>query len=215
MYVLAAPACLFVGIVTAGSGLNTPFRLLLRRNMGFEVIHEFITPDEEATLFEMCKKVCDAANDNLDGDPYDNGRDKVVRYGYAYGGVGKRSPIPEWITLFCNRLRERGYDHPFNAITVNRYLPGQGIAHHVDSTVFDDAIIVLSVGSSCTFEFCNLMTGEKIHRFLHPRDLSVMTGEERYIWTHSVLPLTEDVSPLGEVVPRGVRYSIVFRTHTM
>ena len=44
------------------------------------------------------------------------------------------------------------FDYEPDQVTVNEYLPGQGIAPHVDThSAFEDGIASLSLGSSCVF----------------------------------------------------------------
>jgi alkylated DNA repair dioxygenase AlkB len=182
----------------------------------FEIIPEYISQEYENELIGLCKYVLDTETHTeikVDSEK-ELGRDRFVRYGYAYDAVGKRPAFPVWVRDLVQYVRAHGYDRNFNAITINEYSTGRGISHHIDSVVFDDTIIVLSLGSGCTFELVNPESGTKYQYYLKPRMLSVMTGEERYIWTHSVLPLREDVVE-SNVIPRTTRYSIVFRTHSL
>lgn len=61
---------------------------------------------------------------------YGNHYDYKVRRvtGDAYLG-----PLPDWLAAFANRLWQEGlFDEKPDQVTVNEYLPGQGIAEPVD-----------------------------------------------------------------------------------
>lgn len=170
--------------------------------MPFEIIPNFITEEYEHELIDKCLSSLLESHVEV-GTPARLDRSRLIRYGYAYDALSKRPPIPNWLVNLCSYVQENGFNRPFNAITINEYPSGHGIAHHVDSGVFDDVIIVLSLGSACTFQ---LKKDEDVKNFtIEPRSLSILSGEERYLWTHSVL----------SSLSTGTRYSIVLRTHTI
>eukprot|EP01102_Stenamoeba_stenopodia_P014746 TRINITY_DN4938_c0_g2_i1.p1 TRINITY_DN4938_c0_g2~~TRINITY_DN4938_c0_g2_i1.p1 ORF type:complete len:190 (+),score=31.04 TRINITY_DN4938_c0_g2_i1:625-1194(+) len=111
----------------------------------------------------------------------------------------------------------------FNQITVNEYLPGQGIASHVDThSAFEDAILSLSLCGSLVMDFakieprrqddsCSKKSDTLAKQLvLSRRSLLVMKGESRYQWTHGIAyRKTDKVN--GVIVPRTRRVSLTIR----
>ena len=144
---------------------------------------------------------------------------RVQHYGYSYDyNAGQLTTdahigaLPDWLSIWCERLHKDGVcSVQPDQVIVNEYLPGQGIASHIDrARCFGDPIIVISLGSSCIMDFTHDKTGEKIHKLLEPRSLYVLSGESRYDWLHGIRPRKTD-RILGEKVHRGRRVSITFR----
>ena len=137
------------------------------------------------------------------------------RYDYKARQVSKESylgEMPFWLSLCCERLHKEGRctNQP-DQVIINEYLPGQGIASHVDRiNCFGDPVITLSLGSPCIMEFTHMTTGEKAPIHLRARSLAVMSGESRYDWKHGIRPRKSDTIG-GEKISRSRRISITFR----
>lgn len=101
-----------------------------------------------------------------------------------------------------------------NQMTLNLYEPGEGIGSHVDTiSAFGDGLISLSLQSGIVMEF-RLPHNDPTQRklvYLPPRSLVVMTGPARYEWEHMIVTRRTDTHN-GQVIPRGVRVSLTFRT---
>ena len=97
-------------------------------------------------------------------------------------------------------------------VIVNEYLPGQGIADHIDcEPCFEDTIISLSLGSRCIMDLKNKNNkNEKQEILLEPRSLIVIADEARYNWTHGI-PAREKDKWMGRYIPRRTRVSLTFR----
>ncbi|MEO9457695.1 MAG: alpha-ketoglutarate-dependent dioxygenase AlkB [Lentilitoribacter sp.] len=95
---------------------------------------------------------------------------------------------------------------------MNEYLPGQGIAPHVDCVpCFDNTIASLSLISSCEMNFRNLDYPElKSNLYLKPRSLLVLKDKSRLDWTHGIAPRKSDVVN-GVRLSRTRRLSLTFR----
>ena len=92
-------------------------------------------------------------------------------------------------------------------VIVNEYLPGQGIAPHVDSKdCFAETILSLSLGSQTTMIFENLQSKVKKSFILQPRSLLIMEDEAREFWAHSIPATVFD----GKI-KRTRRVSLTFR----
>ena len=109
-------------------------------------------------------------------------------------------------------LRNGHFSIEPDQVIVNEYLPGQGIAAHIDREhCFGEQIATVSLGSHCVMRFENKRLDQKIDVELQPRSLTMITGDARYKWTHSI-PARKSDSLRGERVLRGRRLSLTFRT---
>jgi alkylated DNA repair dioxygenase AlkB len=146
-------------------------------------------------------------------------RRRVQHYGYKYDYKGRKvtpemylGPLPDWLLPLARELTDRGVmPQVADQVIVNDYVPGQGIAPHVDCVpCFADTIASLTVGSSCILEFTNVKTRAKRPLFLAPRSLVAFSGEARYEWRHGIAARKSDTHE-GRVIPRGRRVSFTFR----
>ncbi len=144
---------------------------------------------------------------------------RVQHYGYKYDYTARRidhsmriGPLPEWAQRIAAQLVERGLmpEMP-DQLIVNEYLPGQGIAPHVDCVpCFTGTIISLSLGSACVMNFVNKQTKESIALLLEPRSLVVLKDDARYAWTHGIASRKTDEYQ-SRVIQRRRRVSLTFR----
>lgn len=129
-------------------------------------------------------------------------------------------------------LSEWAYDQ----ITVNRYLKSKrnGIGSHVDThSVFDELIIVLSLGAPTVLRFdlpeeCDSNKDEhkgplldsirnldllprRVDLWVEPRSLLIMSGMSRYLYKHRIPIRKSDTTPSGDILTRDTRTSITIR----
>lgn len=145
---------------------------------------------------------------------------RVQHYGYRYDYKARRvtddsflGPLPCWLDALANRLWEEGVfgDRP-DQVIINEYLPGQGIAAHVDcEPCFGGAIASLTLGSSCVMVFSSLRSGNSLSRRLEPQSLLILKDEARFGWKHGIPARKSDVINGGRAA-RGRRVSLTFRT---
>ncbi len=142
---------------------------------------------------------------------------RVQHYGYRYyyeaGNTTGTSlgPLPDWLIPYCIRLHESGaFREVPDQVIINEYLPGQGIAPHIDRTRFARTVASLSLGSPCVMDFTHSETAEKTSRLLEPRSLLLISDDARYLWKHGIAPRKADRYQ-GAVFPRGRRVSLTFR----
>lgn len=138
---------------------------------------------------------------------------RVQHYGYKYD-YKKRlidqssylGPLPDWLGALSQRLyTEKIFDDQPDQVIVNEYLPGQGIAPHIDlSSCFAGVICSLSLVSKCVMDFT--YAGLTYSLALQPRSLLVMSGEARYKWKHGIKPRKSD-----DKIARNRRVSLTFR----
>lgn len=174
-----------------------------------QVVPEFIIPHEETVLTEM-----------TDQQPWlSDLKRRVQHYGWKYDYTARRvdetmrlGPLPEWLTGLCRRLQQAGHFPKLpDQVIINEYLPGQGIAPHIDCVqCFEETIASLSLGSPCVMEFTHSTTDEKITRLLEPRSLIVLSGDARYQWKHGI-PARKRDKIYGQNLLRERRLSFTFR----
>lgn len=172
---------------------------------GLKYIKNFITYAEEQELLSI-----------IDNQTWDATlKRRTQHYGFLYNyktteNIKYLGAIPKWLMDLGTHICQRGYfsAHP-NQIIINEYLPGQGIAPHIDHPKnFADTICSLSLGSRCNMDFT--YKNYKISQLLEPCSLLVLQQNARYKWKHSIVPRKSDVMH-GVRVSRTRRVSITFR----
>lgn len=145
---------------------------------------------------------------------------RVQHYGYRYDYKARRvtddsylGPLPDWLDELADRIwKDEVFDAKPDQVIINEYLPGQGIAAHVDcEPCFGDTIASLSLGSACMMEFSSLHSGDSLTRLLEPQSLLVLQDEARFGWKHGIPARKSDVIEQQRVT-RGRRVSLTFRT---
>ncbi|XP_076233669.1 tRNA (carboxymethyluridine(34)-5-O)-methyltransferase ALKBH8 [Calliopsis andreniformis] len=180
---------------------------------GFRLIENIITEEEEKILLNTI-------NWNYK-DSSDLKNRKVKHYGYEFLYNSNTvdldkpiAPIPQDYQ-FLQALFKKYHDVPYeyDQLTINRYLPGQGIPSHIDThSVFEDSILSLSLGSQCVMDFKQV--DKKISITLPPRSLLIMSGEARYAWSHGICSRHSDIIETENEItiqPREIRTSLTFR----
>jgi alkylated DNA repair dioxygenase AlkB len=145
---------------------------------------------------------------------------RVQHYGYRYDYTRKRidedlylGPLPGWADDLAARLQQTGHaPRDLDQLIVNEYLPGQGIAAHVDCVpCFADTVLSLSLGSACVMTFSHPAEETQRDILLEPGSLLAMSGPARYEWRHGIAPRKTDRYD-GSVHPRSRRVSLTFRS---
>jgi alkylated DNA repair dioxygenase AlkB len=133
-------------------------------------------------------------------------------YGFGYGRKeGLERDIPNWARPLIDRLHRDGIgERPFDQMLVNEYLPGQGIAMHLDHKPFDRTVVSLSLLSACVMDFRRLSDGHRESLLLEQRSLLVLSDAARYEWQHGIARRQND-RWRGIKLPRGRRLSVTFR----
>lgn len=138
-------------------------------------------------------------------------------YGVAYSGpqAGRKlEPLPAWLDWLVARVLADGYleGHVVNSV-INEFLPGQGIAPHVDHLEFGPTVVAVSLGGATLLDLHDPTTPEreKVSLDVQPRSLWVLGGEARSRWLHGIAPRHRDIVG-GMTRPRERRVSITLRT---
>lgn len=170
---------------------------------GLIYLPEFITEFQEKYVVQ-----------EIDKNPWSNElKRRVQHYGYKYDYTKKNinasmrvDPLCPWMKVYANKLKNYFEEIPDQAI-INEYLPGQGIARHIDcQPCFKKTIASLSLLSSCILEFTSKKDQTKHELLLEPRSLLILSGEARYEWFHGIPARKEDHG-----IQRQRRISVTFR----
>jgi alkylated DNA repair dioxygenase AlkB len=177
---------------------------------GFVYIPSFVDAAEQGRLVAT-----------IDRSPWQSTlRRRIQHYGYRYDYTRKTvgpdaylGPLPLWADALAIRLHAEGIaPQPLNQVIVNEYLPGQGIAPHVDCVpCFADTIVSLSLNSACVLTMSRPEDGQRVEVLLEPGSLFVLSGPARYDWRHGIAPRMTDRWN-GERLTRQRRVSVTFRT---
>jgi len=157
----------------------------------------------------------------IDSEPWlDDLKRRVQHYGFKYNYKSRSidhnmyiGSLPTWSHQLCRRLvDDKLINYLPDQIIVNEYLPGQGIANHIDcEPCFNDTIISLSLISSCVMDIINKdYPSRRVEMLLPPRSLVVLSGEARYRWTHGIAGRRVDEFN-GQRIFRERRISLTFR----
>jgi alkylated DNA repair dioxygenase AlkB len=177
---------------------------------GLTSIPNYITPDEETCLLKQ-----------IDQQSWSSDlQRRVQHYGYRYDYKARMitpdmqaAPLPPWLQELARRLQQDGSTPTLpDQVIVNEYLPGQGIADHIDCVpCFGDGILSLSLESGCEMRFTEQTTRVQVPLWLAPRSLLLLQGAARYQWQHGIPARKSDLHN-GQRVQRGRRVSLTFRT---
>jgi len=144
---------------------------------------------------------------------------RVQHYGFRYNYRQRSqaldpavSAIPSWGGDLIGKMLAAGVLlRASDQIIVNEFLPGQGIASHIDSVAaFDDEIASLSLGSACVITFQSVLTAKVVPVLLEVGDVLVIRNEARYSWRHGIAARKTDMWQ-SRPWKRGRRVSVTFR----
>ena len=152
---------------------------------------------------------------------------RVMHFGYRYDYTSRRldesahiGPLPEWLEQLPHMVREAASEEakqllnpqrPFEQAIINEYLPGQGIAPHIDRDCFGPIVATVSLGSAVNMDFYCESTGDEYVQRLEPRSLVLLHGDARSEWRHGIAKRQSDTLN-GQKAKRQRRVSITFRT---
>ncbi len=138
---------------------------------------------------------------------------RTQHYGYKYDYTARSidssyylGEMPYWIEELCGKLKEDGiFIEKPDQVIINEYLPGQGIASHIDCVpCFGDVICSLSLAFGCVMSFTNGNYEKSI--YLEPHSLLILKDDSRYKWKHGIAARKSDNG-----VKRRRRISLTFR----
>ncbi|OJU73166.1 MAG: alpha-ketoglutarate-dependent dioxygenase AlkB [Alphaproteobacteria bacterium 40-19] len=170
---------------------------------GLAYVPNYISSEYEEKLL----KLIDIQQWNLDL------KRRTQHYGYKYDYMARSvdasyylGQMPYWVDELCSKVhRDTIFIDKPNQVIINEYLPGQGIAPHVDCVpCFGDAICSLGLASGCMIDMTNGHVKKSI--YFEPRSLLILKGDARYKWKHGIAARKSD-----NRVKRQRRISLTFR----
>ena len=139
------------------------------------------------------------------------------RYDYRSRNVSRDMRIgefPTWLRHLGEKLCEAQLFRqvPDQAI-VNQYLPGQGIAMHIDRQCFGPVVATVSLGDAWRMELrpIHASRNETKQILLDVGSVLALSGEARYSWMHGIASRKKEREG-GGWRPRERRVSVTFRT---
>lgn len=144
----------------------------------------------------------------------------MQHYGYRYDYTRKQrddslylGPLPAWAADLAWCLHRDAFIPAVpDQLIVNEYLPGQGIASHIDCVpCFSDTVLSLSLGGPCVMNLTHVPEGTTVSVLLEPDSLLVLQGAARYAWKHGIAARKTDTYA-DQRIPRHRRISLTFRT---
>lgn len=176
---------------------------------GLTYLDAYISPAEAAQLLNQ-----------IDQQPWlADLKRRVQHYGYKYDYRTRQidqsmrlGQLPVWLQPLAQRLHaEQHILATPDQVIINEYLPGQGIADHIDcEPCFGDTILSLTLGSGCMMNLTHKSSRARVSIWLAPQSLIIMQNEARYEWLHGIPARKRDVVA-GEKRLRTRRVSLTFR----
>jgi alkylated DNA repair dioxygenase AlkB len=173
---------------------------------GLELRTDYLLAEEEARLV--------AAIDALPWNT-DWARRRQL-YGARYDQTPS-APFPPFLARLAQRVEEEGLlPSPVVNSVVNEYLPGEGIALHVDRPQFGDTVVSISLLSAAKMEFRppRAIDGPAFEIDLPRRSLLRLDSDARWRWRHGIAHRQSDLVG-GLLRPRGRRISITLRVKAL
>ena len=176
---------------------------------GLHIINNFIDNLEQKELLE-----------NIYNNIWDNTiKRRVQHYGSKFNYKIRKidnsySTFPEWLNIVINKFKlidNLKYFKP-DQCTINEYLPGIGIAPHIDThSCFGNKIVSLSLEHPRIMKFQNKnINGSNIDIKLEEKSLLILEDESRYCYSHGISFRKTDKYN-DKIVKRKKRVSITFR----
>ena len=178
---------------------------------GLKFVENFLSPEQQ----DHCVKRVDAAVDQWHNDL----TRRVQHYGWRYDYKARAitpdmhiGALPDWLGELAQRLyAETGlFDRAPEQVIVNEYLPGQGIATHIDHPGFGPTVCTISLLDDWEMDFSENWR-DKSPALLQRGSCALLTGDARSVWQHGIAPRKSEITDAGRR-PRKRRLSLTFRT---
>ena len=158
-------------------------------------------PDQENDIF---RDINDRIRDTLKGFFINSEGEAVRVYDHQQQLINEEVKDPEGMKNYFDEIGD------FDQLTVNDYIPGQGIPPHIDThSPFEEVFMAISLNSEATMTFKS-PEGEFRHISLKPNSLMIFSGEGRYNWLHSI-PTRKFDKVNGLIKSRRRRISLTYR----
>ena len=178
---------------------------------GLKFVENFLIPAQQ----DYCVQQVDAAVDEWRNDL----SRRVQHYGWRYDYKARAitpdmhiGALPDWLADLARRLYDETglFDRVPEQVIVNEYLPGQGIATHIDHPGFGPTVCTISLLDDWEMDFSENWR-DKSPALLQRGSCVLLTGDSRSIWQHGIAPRKSEATDTGRR-PRKRRLSLTFRT---
>ena len=178
---------------------------------GLHLVEGFLTPEEQA----YCVQRIDAA----DGEWRNDLSRRVQHYGWRYDYKARAitpdmhlGALPDWLDHVAQKLYDETglFDRVPEQVIVNEYLPGQGIATHIDHPGFGPTVCMVSLLDDWEMDFSENWK-DKNPALLKQGSVVLLTGTARTQWQHGIAPRKSELTNNGRR-ERSRRLSMTFRT---
>ena len=178
---------------------------------GLKFIEGFLTPEQQ----DYCVKRVDAAVNEWRNDL----NRRVQHYGWRYDYKARAitpdmhiGALPDWLDDLAQKLYDETelFDRKPEQVIVNEYLPGQGIAMHIDHRGFGPTVCTISLLDDWEMDFSENWK-DKSHALLQRGSCVLLTESSRDDWQHGIASRKSEPSASGRR-QRGRRLSLTFRT---
>ena len=178
---------------------------------GLIFMEKFLTAEQQAN----CVQRVDAAVDQWRNDL----SRRVQHYGWRYDYKARAitpdmhiGALPDWLADLAQRLYDETdlFDRIPEQVIVNEYLPGQGIATHIDHPGFGPTVCTISLLDDWEMDFSENWK-DKSPALLQRGSCVLLTGDARSVWQHGIAPRKSEATDAGRR-QRKRRLSLTFRT---
>ena len=178
---------------------------------GLHFVEGFLTPEEQA----YCVQRIDAA----EGEWRNDLSRRVQHYGWRYDYKARAitpdmhlGALPDWLANVAQKLYDETslFDRVPEQVIVNEYLPGQGIATHIDHPGFGPTVCMVSLLDDWEMDFSENWKDKK-PALLQTGSCVLLTGSARSQWQHGIAPRKSELMENGRR-DRKRRLSMTFRT---
>lgn len=178
---------------------------------GLRFLEGFLTPEQQ----DYCVQRVDAAVEQWRSDL----SRRVQHYGWRYDYKARAitpdmhiGALPDWLARLAQRLYDETglFDRVPEQVIVNEYLPGQGIAMHIDHPGFGPTVCTISLLDDWEMDFA-ANRGDKSPALLQCGSCVLLTGASRSVWQHGIAPRKSEALGKGRR-NRKRRLSLTFRT---
>ena len=178
---------------------------------GLHFVEGFLTPEEQA----YCVQRIDAAQSEWRNDL----SRRVQHYGWRYDYKARAitpdmhlGALPDWLANVAQKLYDETglFDRVPEQVIVNEYLPGQGIATHIDHPGFGPTVCMVSLLDDWEMDFSENWK-DKNPALLKQGSVVLLTDEARSDWQHGIAPRKSELMENGRR-DRKRRLSMTFRT---
>ena len=178
---------------------------------GLKYMEGFLTPEQQ----DYCVRRVDAAEAEWRNDL----SRRVQHYGWRYDYKARAitpdmhiGALPDWLAKLAQKLYDETslFDRMPEQVIVNEYLPGQGIATHIDHPGFGPTVCTISLLDDWEMDFSERWK-DKSPALLQRGSCVLLTGSARSVWQHGIAPRKTETLENGRR-DRKRRLSLTFRT---